>query len=123
MDLQTYKELLRLVGKIAVQYNLPSGDPCWISKKICSYVGSHLDDTIIKYRHVRKNHKKLVEEWKLIIKEYCLLKAEDYSKQRKISLIAHKLSTYKPESNRLYKIISSYHTPDTRIDIDRRCYN
>ena len=33
-----FMQRANLVGRICVQYNLPAGDPCWMSEKIMSYV-------------------------------------------------------------------------------------
>jgi hypothetical protein len=114
MDPITHKECLRLIGQLCVQYGLPAGDPCWIGAKIGSYIESPLEEAIYKYRNVFANQQKLVKEWNSYRNQPGL--------EKRINLIRIEIQSYQPELNQLYKIISSYHTPDTRIDIDRRCY-
>jgi hypothetical protein len=121
MDRKTYNETLRLVGKIAVQYKLPAGDPCWISKEICSYIDSPLRDTIKEYRVLFRMQQKLVREWNSYINYKKYPSTNPVYKQR-INLIDNEIHNFQPELIRLYKIISSYHTVDNRIEIDRQCY-
>ena len=37
-EIAMFIEQADLVARICIQYNLPAGDPCWMSEKLMSYV-------------------------------------------------------------------------------------
>ena len=42
------RQSLRVIGELAVQYGLPAGDPCWISRMIGEYLPRQGDFRFVK---------------------------------------------------------------------------
>jgi hypothetical protein len=122
MDCKSYKETLHLVGKIVIQFGLPSGDPCWIAKFICSYIDSPLESLIKQHRHAYDQLAYASDKRLLVIKNEPQTAEQSHLRQKAIHLTDKLIAHYKPLRAKLYDIIATYHTPETRNDIELRCF-
>jgi hypothetical protein len=123
------KEVLRLIGKIAVQYRLPAGDPCWIAAKIGTCLPTPLDTAIKNYRRCRMAYRFAHRNYESVMKPYngyadvirTRLLNEPATKER----IRWAEGILEPAYYNLTAaavVVRGYMTPENQEDIDNACY-
>jgi hypothetical protein len=106
-----------VIGEICVQYKLPAGDPCWISEKIGSYVGTPLEEAIDNHELLLYNTRIEVKELEELINQY-----HKYSRHLHVhKMVKAKTDALKREVEEAADIVRSYITPENRDYVKERC--